>query len=171
MSETPAPPTATHRMSLPWRPRLAAAVIVLLLAVVAYGGWQAYQRHRTDAAAAEARAAAERYVLTLTTIDGGDPARYFAAARDGATGMLQDMYTTSTPRLTRLLADKAVVAHGRVIDSAVKSARPTHVTVLLFVDQAVTNSDDPEPHLDRSRVDITMDKVDGRWLASRMETP
>ncbi len=171
MSETPAPPTATQRMSLAWRPRLAAAVIALLLAVVAYGGWQAYQRHRTDVAAAQALAAAEHYLLTLTTIDGGDPERYFAAARDGATGGLQDMYTTSTPRLQRLLADKAVVAHGRVIDAAVISACPTHVRVLLFVDQAVTNTDDPEAHIDRSRVDITMDKVDGRWRASRMETP
>ncbi|HLS00089.1 MAG TPA: Mce protein, partial [Mycolicibacillus parakoreensis] len=147
MSETQVAPTAAHRDSAAGRARrrLAPAVIVLLLVVVAYGGWRTYQRHRTDVAAAQALSAAERYALTLTSIDGEDPERYFAAARDGATGALQDMYATSTPRLQRLFADKAVVAHGRVIDSAVKSASPTHVTVLLFVDQAVTNAEDPDP--------------------------
>jgi Mce-associated membrane protein len=43
------------------------------------------------------------------------------------------------------------------------------VVVLLLVDQAVTNVAFPDPQIDRSRIRMTMEKVDGRWLASKVE--
>lgn len=50
-------------------------------------------------------------------------------------------------------------------------ATTTKVEVLLFVDQSVTNTLVPEPRLDRSRVVMTMELVDGRWLASQVDLP
>lgn len=40
-----------------------------------------------------------------------------------------------------------------------------------MVDQTVTNADHPDPRVDRSRMKITMDKVDDRWFASKVELP
>ena len=51
------------------------------------------------------------------------------------------------------------------------SATDDRVEVVLFVDQSVSNAAAPAPQLDRSRVKMTMDKVDGRWLASKVELP
>jgi Mce-associated membrane protein len=45
------------------------------------------------------------------------------------------------------------------------------VVVLLFVDQTVANKSAPDPRIDRSRVKMTMDKVDGVWRASKVELP
>lgn len=42
---------------------------------------------------------------------------------------------------------------------------------MLFVDQSLSNAAAPEPQLDRSRVKMTMEQVDGRWLASKVELP
>jgi Mce-associated membrane protein len=42
---------------------------------------------------------------------------------------------------------------------------------MLFLDQAVTNKLNPEPRLDRNRLIITMEKVNGRWLASQVQLP
>jgi Mce-associated membrane protein len=56
-----------------------------------------------------------------------------------------------------------------VVDSAIKSATKTRVEVLLFVDQSVTNTVNPQPRIDRSRVAITMELVDNRWLASKVD--
>ena len=41
--------------------------------------------------------------------------------------------------------------------------------MVLFVDQWITNVASPQPRLDRSRVAMTMELVDGRWLASKVE--
>jgi Mce-associated membrane protein len=41
--------------------------------------------------------------------------------------------------------------------------------VLVFIDQTVANSAAPEPRIDRSRIKMTMEKVDGRWRASKVQ--
>jgi Mce-associated membrane protein len=56
-----------------------------------------------------------------------------------------------------------------VIDSAIKSATKTKVEVLLFVDQSISNVINPEPRIDRSRVAVTMELINNRWLASKVE--
>jgi Mce-associated membrane protein len=43
------------------------------------------------------------------------------------------------------------------------------VVVLLFIDQTVTNAQVPDPRIDRSRIKITMEKIDGRWKASKVQ--
>jgi Mce-associated membrane protein len=61
------------------------------------------------------------------------------------------------------------MSKGTIIDSAVKSGSKTKVDVVLFVDQWITNVASPQPRLDRSRVAMTMELIDGRWLASKVE--
>jgi Mce-associated membrane protein len=55
------------------------------------------------------------------------------------------------------------------VSAAVKSATKTKVEVLLFVDQSITNAAISSPRIDRNRIDMTMDLIDGRWLASKVE--
>ncbi len=52
--------------------------------------------------------------------------------------------------------------------ASVKSATTNAVVVLIFIDQSVSNRNSPMPQIDRSRIMI-MDKVNGRWLASKVE--
>jgi len=40
-----------------------------------------------------------------------------------------------------------------------------------MVNQTVSNTARPDPRVDRSRMKITMELVDGRWLASKVELP
>jgi Mce-associated membrane protein len=40
-----------------------------------------------------------------------------------------------------------------------------------MVDQTVTNAARPDSRVDRNRMKMTMEKVDGRWLASKVELP
>jgi Mce-associated membrane protein len=79
------------------------------------------------------------------------------------------MHADSTPRLRRLLIDHKATARGHVTESAVKSATRNKVVVVLLVNQAVRNKDNSEPVVDRSRIRMTMEKNDRRWLASKVE--
>jgi len=56
-----------------------------------------------------------------------------------------------------------------VVDSAIASESMGKVVVLLFIDQTVTNAQVPDPRIDRSRIKITMEKIDGRWKASKVQ--
>ncbi|MCV7345378.1 Mce protein [Mycolicibacterium rhodesiae] len=150
---------------------LLGALIVALLGGSGFLGWQAWQQHRVEVASRDGQAAAVRYAQVLTSIDSNNVDQNFADVLNGATGEFKDMYSQSSAQLRQLLLDNKATAHGVVIDSAVKSATPDKVVVLMFVDQTVANKAAPDPRIDRSRVKMTMDKVDGAWRASKVELP
>lgn len=149
----------------------AAAVLAVALAGSGYEGWLLFQHHQKDVAAAQALAAAKKFILTLTSVDTNAIDKNFTDVLDGSTGEFKDMYTKSSAQLRQTLIDNKAAAHGTVIEAAVQSATEDKVDVVLFVDQSVSNGAAPAPQLDRSRVRMTMEKVDGRWLASKIELP
>ena len=171
-SDEPAAASGSWR---PTRPVLAfgAGVAVLLAAVAAAVvlAWELRAEREIGTAAEQATAAAQQYAVTLTSLDGAKLDSNFAAVLDGATGEFKDMYSQSSAHLKSVLIDNKAAAKGTVVAAGVKSATPDRVEVMLFVDQSVTNSANPEPRVDRSRIIMTMENVDGRWLASNVEIP
>ncbi len=149
----------------------AAAVLAVVLTGAGYEGWLLFQHHQKDVAATQALDAAKKYIITLTSVDTNAIDKNFTEVLDGSTGEFKDMYTKSSAQLRQTLIDNKAAAHGSVIDAAVQSASEDKVDVVLFVDQSVSNGTTPAPQLDRSRVKMTMEKVDGRWLASKVELP
>ncbi|WP_293043022.1 Mce protein [Mycobacterium sp.] len=149
----------------------AAGTLAVVLAGAGYEGWLLFQHHQKDVASAQALDAAKKYILALTSVDTNAIDQNFAEVLDGSTGEFKDMYTKSSAQLRQTLIDNKAAAHGSVVDAAVQSATEDKVDVVLFVDQSVSNGAAPAPQLDRSRVKMTMERVDGRWLASKVELP
>lgn len=148
------------------------AAVYLVLAAVAGGlGWKLWSDHRVDRAGTIAQDTAVDYAQVLTSISSDQVDENFAAVLNGATGDFKDMYTESSMRLRQLLIDNKSDAHGKVVDSAVQSKSTDKVVVLLMVDQKVENTELPDPRVDSLRMKMTMEKVDGRWLASKVELP
>lgn len=143
--------------------------VASLVAAVGGGGWLAVQHYETHLAGEQARNVAVAYVLRLTNVDADDVDRNFAEIAEGATGEFDAMHARSAARLRQLLIDDKATARGHVAEAVVKSAAKNHAVVVLLVNQSVRNADHPEPVMDRSRIRMTMDKVDGRWLASKVE--
>lgn len=167
-AEAPEPAEPAHRQR-----RAALATVAVLSAAVltalVFLGWQ-YQRHHVVAEASSAAlATAQDYAVTLTSIDAKNVDDNFTKVIDGATAGFKDMYTQSATQLRQVLIDNKAMSKGVVVDAAVKSASTSRVEVLLFIDQAITNVANPAARLDRSRVAMTMELTDGRWLASRVE--
>ncbi|WNG89256.1 hypothetical protein C6A87_008830 [Mycobacterium sp. ITM-2016-00317] len=146
-----------------------AVLLAGALAVAGMLGWELRTQRMLADAEAQASAAAQQYAVILTGVDAAKLDSNFAAVLDGATGEFKDMYSQSSAGLKQVLIDNEAKATGTVIAAGIKSATPTRVEVMLFVDQAVTNALNPEPRLDRNRIIMTMDKVDGRWLAGDVE--
>lgn len=155
----------------PYRRWIAAAVLALGVIGAGYEGWLLYAHHQRTVAAAQALETAEKYTLALTSVDPAAIDQNFAEIIDGATGEFKEVYSASSEQLRQLLIENKASAHGTVIDSAVKSATKNKVEVLLFVDQAVSNKALTQPQIDRSRIVITMEKVNGRWLAAKVDMP
>ncbi|MGV0633086.1 hypothetical protein ABQE69_05265 [Mycolicibacillus trivialis] len=167
------PPDRSRRRLARRGTRAAALATVLVLGLVGLGGWWLIQRHRVHVAAAGAQAAAERYVETLTNFDtAADPAvtgRRTATLLDGAADPFRRMVARSGDQLRAFQRDHRVSAQGRIVDSAVEDASTTGAVVDLTVEETVRNRDLAEPDVDDTELRLTMTRVDGRWLVSRME--
>jgi Mce-associated membrane protein len=151
---------------------LTAATILIFVAALGssgYFGWQYKQQKDIDSASRAALSSAKRFAVTLTSIDTNSVDQNFTQVVDGSTGEFKDMYSQSASQLRQVLIDNKAMSKGTIIDSAVKSGSKTKVDVVLFVDQWITNVASPQPRLDRSRVAMTMELIDGRWLASKVE--
>jgi Mce-associated membrane protein len=146
-----------------------SSLFVAALGLSGFLGWQLKQEHDTAAAGRSALAVAQSYAVTLTSVDTKDIDHNFAQVLDGATGEFKDMYSQSATQLRQVLIDNKAVSHGTVVDAAIKSTTKTKVEVLLFVDQSISNVVNPEPRIDRNRVEMTMELIDNRWLASKLD--
>ena len=151
----------------------AAGALLGLVSVGLSGflGWQLWQQHQIARASDEARQAAVSYAQVLTSIDSNKVDENFNQVLDGSTGEFKDMYSKSSLQLRQLLIDNKATAHGVVVASGIESATKNKVVVLLFVDQTGANMNMPDPRIDRSRMQLTMEYVDGRWRASNVELP
>ncbi len=153
---------------------LVGAVAVVFVAALAGSGvlgWMLWQDREVTRAGEQAQQAAVAYAQTLTSIDSNKVDENFNQVLDGATGEFKDMYSQSSVQLRQLLIDNKASAHGVVVESAIQSASKDKVVVLLFVDQSVSNTNVPDPRIDRSRIKMTMEFVDGRWRASEVTLP
>lgn len=150
---------------------VAVAILAAALGISGFFGWSLWQQRQLDIAGQQAQQAAIAYAHTLTSINSNNVDENFKQVLDGATGEFKDMYTRSSVQLRQLLIDNKATARSTVVDSAIQSKSRNQSVVLLMIDQTVTNTDHPDPRVDRSRMKVTMEKVDGRWLASKVELP
>ena len=150
---------------------VGAALLLTSVGAAAFFGWQLREQRAADDATQQAMAAAQQYAVILTSVDSAKLDENFAATLNGATGEFKDMYSQSSAQLKQVLLDSKAKADGKIIAAGVKSATAEKVEVMLFVDQAVTNTLNPQPRIDRNRLVLTMEKVNGRWLASNVDLP
>ncbi|KLO26609.1 hypothetical protein ABW16_19070 [Mycolicibacter heraklionensis] len=169
------PHDGTATVSRKLLPQLVIGALTLLVVTLAaccgYLGWQNKSHRDIEAAGAAAQRVAQDYAATLTSVDSNNLDANFAAVLDGSTGEFHDMYRQSSAQLRQMLLARKATGHGVVIDSAIKSATKDQVVVLLFVDQTVTNTDVPDPRIDRSRIVMTMQQIGGQWKAAKVELP
>ncbi|WP_067968953.1 YfgM family protein [Mycolicibacter icosiumassiliensis] len=168
-AETAAAPPPKRRV--PWPTVAVASTYLAVFGLVVGLGWVLWQQHRVAAAETAGRQAAVDYAQVLTSIDANKVDDDFATVLNGATGEFKDTYTKASVQLRQLLIDNKATAHGTVVESAVQSGSKDTVVVLLMVDQTITNTTRPDPRVDRTRMKMTMQNVDGRWLASKVELP
>lgn len=71
--------------------------------------------------------------------------------------------------LVKTIKDQKASSTGTVTDVAVAQLDARSATVLIFLDQQVTNAKLAGPRTDRNRVRLTLVNQNGRWLVDKIE--
>ena len=170
---TPEDATAPPREASPRARLLAWAGLGLSLVALAVSlllwvesGRATDRRDGTRAATAAARTAVE----TMLSYDYKTFDQHTAQVDALLTGAFRTEFDNGTRQSVKPLAvaNQAVV-QARASEVGVMSASDNTVRVLAFVNQATTSAKLDRPQVDQNRVILTMSRVDGRWLVSKVE--
>lgn len=148
------------------RPRvlLPTVLIAALLATTGYLGVRVRDQSALETARADALHAARDYATDLSTYDHGDLDGNFAAVTANSTGPFAAQYRQVSANLTELIKQNKAVSRGTVQTAGVAQASPDRAVVTLFVDQEITNTNNPQPRIDRNRMQMSLVRQDARWL-------
>ena len=158
----------------PWWARASTLVAVVIALFVVSGAVTAWLRisdlqQRVDSleaqtlAAETARQDAILLAEDLATYDyrdlGGNFRHVAARATDRFAGQLRALTEELGPQLQQTRA----IATATARSAGVVRADTGKAVVAVFVDQTVTNTGSPEPKIERSRMELTLVKLDGAW--------
>lgn len=171
-SETDVPASeVTAATAGPGRSTLVlAGALVLVLAVAAVVlGLQVRNNSGTEAAREAAAAQGPAALQSLLSYDYRQLEDDFAKARAVTTGQFTKDYTKNTDTYVKELATQTkAVVKAEVVDTAVTSASPNQVTLLVYLVRTTTKAGENLPDVTPVRVQATLIDKDGKWLISRV---
>ena len=172
MTDQPADSAAPQNSSRRTPVALVVIVGLLLLALSAaalVGALKLRDATQRDDARAGALAAARQEALNLTSIDGRDIDADLRRVLDGATGGFKTDFSQRSKDLQSVLKDNAVVAEGKVLEAALVRADNESATALVVVDSTVKNKAAPQGRSNTYRMQLDLERHDGRWLTSALQ--
>jgi Mce-associated membrane protein len=162
----------TGRCLEKWRSILLAASVIAAVGLAAGLFFFQYRPDRQigDAAAhAAIRAASDGAVASLSySPDNMD--RDFANAKSHLTGEFLAYYNKFTEQIVApMVQQKHITQTAAVVRAAASELHPDSAVVLVFLNQTATSKDKPQPQATPSAVRVTLTKVDGSWLISKLD--
>ncbi|WP_049793653.1 hypothetical protein [Hoyosella subflava] len=147
---------------------VALAAMTGLSAVLGYLYWDATRA--TDSSEFEgadptgAAAAGAEYAELVSTYSFDNFDEHYDSVAAISTPEFQEEYRTAAESLREFLSEAEGVSEGTVEYAAVYRQNDDDAQVMVFLDQQVRNVLAPDGRLDKSRLLVTLHKVDGEWL-------
>lgn len=163
-----------HLPELPQGGRLAAlaggaAVAAGLVAALVVAEVSLAHANAVDHARTDAMAAAESFAVDISSYDYRHLDQDFTRVTDHATGRLKSDFSTASRSLAPLLVRVKGTATGTVVAAGVADATTDRATVVVLLDQTVSNTTAPAPRLDRSRLVMTLTHGSSGWLVDSVQ--
>ena len=145
---------------------VAAVVLTACLYVLQYRP----DRQIDDTAAQRAIRAASDGAVAALSYSSENMDRDFARARSHLTGDFLAYYDKFTKEIViPTVQEKHLAQTAAVVRAAVSELGPDSAVVLVFLNETTTGKDKPQPLITPSSVKITLTKVRGSWLISKLD--
>ena len=141
--------------------------VVLLLWVG--GGLLWYYHHRVDAqqrADQQILVAASRVATDMSSINSGNAGVTFARLTRESTGTFLSQISSSSAAVQTLLQQSKAGSTGTVTAAGIEHSDQSSATALVAVSSVVTNNKLPQVAPLDYQIEVRLERVDNRWLAS-----
>lgn len=155
-----------------WRAILLVALVIATVGLAIGLFFLQYRpdRQLDDAAARRAIQAASDGAAAALSYSTDSMDRDFANAKSHLTGEFLHYYDTFTKQIvTPAVQQKHITQTASVVRAAVSELHPNSAVVLVFLNETTTSIDKQQPLITPSSVRITLTKVSGTWLISKLD--
>lgn len=147
---------------------LAAAGLIAAI-VLGVSGYQLWQQDKTEQARTDAMSTASRTVSAMFTYEPATVDTELPRAADNLTESFRAEYLKLIEQAIAPGAkEKQLTVKATTQAEAVVSADAEKAVILLYLNQLTTSKDAPEGTTSGSRVRVSLDKADNRWLVSQV---
>lgn len=160
----------------PDRTRLRQVLVVLALAALVLAGSVFYllnqvnEARAADEAGDAAVSAAKSDAQEILSYDYRSLDSNFQQGLAATTGGFRTQYQQTTSQLVRPQAtQQKVIVQAAVMNAGLITSTDDNAVVLLFVDRVTTKAGQSKPTFNQDRVRMTMTKVNGKWLCSKLD--
>jgi Mce-associated membrane protein len=156
-------------------PLIPVALVLGLLAAGGLAGWLYFTQYRPDKQTDDAVAqsvvnAARDGTVALLSYKPDTLNHDFAAAKSHLTGDFLNYYDQFTKEVVTPAAQtKGVTTIAQVAGAAVSELNPDKAVVLVFINQATTSKERPDPAMASSSAKVSLAKVHGDWLITKFD--
>jgi Mce-associated membrane protein len=160
------------RLLVHWGSILLTATVIAAVSLAACLFVLQYRPDRQvdDAAARRAIRAASDGAVAALSYSSENMDRDFARARSHLTGDFLAYYDKFTKEIViPTVQQKHLGQTATVLRAAVSELEPNSAVVLVFLNETTTSKDKPQPLITPSAVRITLTKVSGSWLISKLD--
>src|ERR1700744_2774083 len=155
-----------------WRPILGTALVIATIAVAA-GVYHVQYRPAQqfdDAATRQVVQAASDGAVAVVSYSYDSLDRDFARAKPLSAGDFLAYYAKFSQDFIKPAAQKGhLKATAKVLRAGISEFHPDSAVVLVFMNQMTASKEKPEPLTTTSSVQITLTKVDGSWLITKLD--
>ncbi|MEA2617154.1 MAG: Mce-associated rane protein [Chloroflexota bacterium] len=144
--------------------------VVLLLAALLFTMIRLHNADAVSEARTGATAAASTFATELLTYDYHHVDKDFGVVVGHATGTFRTNFTKTSKDLEALITKYQVVSTGKVDATGVADATADRATVVVFADQTGRSSSSAQPHVDRTRLRLTLTHSGSGWLVEKVES-
>jgi Mce-associated membrane protein len=143
---------------------LSAGLVVVL--VIGYFSWQ----HQRDLSTARAGAlkAAKSFAVDFGAYDYRSLDADFKKVTEGMTATFAKDYTNTSSKLKPTLVQYKTRVTASIQGAGVTFAGRSKATVVVFLDQTVNTSQSTVPRLDRNRLQMQLERHNGKWLVAKL---
>jgi Mce-associated membrane protein len=154
-----------------WRPVVAASLVIAAIAAAVGVYFFQYRpaQQTDDAAQRQVVQAASDGVVAAVSYSYDHLDRDIARAKSLSSGEFLAYYTKFSEEFIAPAAKKGqLTAKAKVLRAAISEMHPDSAVVLVFINQDTASKEKPEPLTTASSVLVTMAKVEGSWLISKL---
>lgn len=155
-----------------WRPILATALVIATIGVAAglyYFQYRPAQQFN-DATTRQVVQAASDGAVAVVSYSYDNLDHDIARAKSLSAGDFLAYYSKFSQDFIKPAAEKGhLTATAKILRAGVSEFHPDSAVVLVFMNQTTASKEKPEPLTTTSSVLVTLTKVDGTWLITKLD--